>query len=284
MFCPSCGTENPDTAQQCSQCSRELVQAPDNANTMSPKSLWSPGMAAFWSLFFTPVFGAFIHRHNWRELGKNDRASSSSIWMWLGGIGFVLLGFLVPELLPLYSLVWILAWYFISARSQSKYIQEAVGDNYQRKSWLLPVFMGFVLIVAAGITFSVSMSDLEEFQTLAGYDTGDPATVEAYHENGVDMVYRKAQLGDYERGTKLATGGMVAQIVDDRTVMLHTEYHDYIGYAGQPVFLRFSEKPRLIENDEIIILGRYGGTQRYRTVLGQETSNPLIHVDHYFNK
>ena len=42
-----------------------------------PKSpaiaLWNPVWTVIWSYIFTPVFGAFLQRTNWSEMGERDR-------------------------------------------------------------------------------------------------------------------------------------------------------------------------------------------------------------------
>ena len=53
-----------------------------------PKSpaiaLWNPVWTVIWSYIFTPVFGAFLQRTNWSEMGETDRTANSHMWMVLG--------------------------------------------------------------------------------------------------------------------------------------------------------------------------------------------------------
>ena len=48
-----------------------------------PKSpaiaLWNPVWTVIWSYIFTPVFGAFLQRTNWSEMGERDRTANSNM-------------------------------------------------------------------------------------------------------------------------------------------------------------------------------------------------------------
>lgn len=54
-------------------------------NTKYPViALWNPIWTIVWSLLFSPVFGAFLQRTNWTEMGEPDKANQSGIWVALG--------------------------------------------------------------------------------------------------------------------------------------------------------------------------------------------------------
>ena len=69
-----------------------------------PKSpaiaLWNPVWTVILSYIFTPVFGAFLQRTNWSEMGEQDRTAYSHMWMILGLVfmfGYLLLEPWLPE-------------------------------------------------------------------------------------------------------------------------------------------------------------------------------------------
>ena len=69
-----------------------------------PKSpaiaLWNPVWTVILSYIFTPVFGAFLQRTNWSEMGEQDRTANSHMWMILGLVfmfGYLLLEPWLPE-------------------------------------------------------------------------------------------------------------------------------------------------------------------------------------------
>ena len=69
-----------------------------------PKSpaiaLWNPVWTVIWSYIFTPVFGAFLQRTNWSEMGERDRTANSNMWMVLGLVfmfGYLILEPWLPE-------------------------------------------------------------------------------------------------------------------------------------------------------------------------------------------
>jgi len=104
-------------------------------------ALWCPNAAASWSLLFTPVFGAYLHALNWRALGEHERARASMSWFYvgLGLLAFLaflaFLGIVGFYIGPLAGLVYLLAWYFSSARVQVKRVKQRYGDSFPRKPW-----------------------------------------------------------------------------------------------------------------------------------------------------
>lgn len=141
----------------------ELSREPTDSNA----ALWNPNAAANWSLLFSPVFGACLHALNWRSLGETERAAASMKWVY-GGVAllvfYLAVGFFVADekaadaVSRLTGFVYLLAWYFGSAKAQAKYVKEHFGTSYPRKSWGKPLliavgcFFGFfVLALIVGI-------------------------------------------------------------------------------------------------------------------------------------
>lgn len=149
MFCNQCGQTNSSDAKFCSSCGNKL----DNLN-LQPSSqthaqkeiqpsrkkqveLWNPNAAANWSLLFSPAFGAYLHMKNWEALGENSKASTSKTWLISSIILSVLgLGFFV-----------LVAWYFSIGKKQAIYVEQKFGEHYLRKSWGIPLLIGFSIFI-----------------------------------------------------------------------------------------------------------------------------------------
>lgn len=128
------------------------TESPGASASPSTIELWNPNAAALWSLIFTPVFGAWLHALNWRTLGDKERETASMAWVYGGG-ALLVLSLLIEVLVPKGSsgdsvsqtigFVFLLAWYFGSARAQAKLVKEKFGGSFTRKSWRKPLLMGF---------------------------------------------------------------------------------------------------------------------------------------------
>ena len=118
----------------------------DTTTAGTPK-LWNPNAAANWSLLFSPILGAWLHAKNWKELGQHDRAKKSMIWVYVGFV-FLLVNLFLPDNAgsgP--GLIFILAWYFSSAKGQVNYLKEN-NINYEKKAWGKPLLLGLAGLVA----------------------------------------------------------------------------------------------------------------------------------------
>lgn len=120
-------------------------------------ALWNPGAAAAWSLLFSPVFGAFLHMHNWESLGDSARAATARTWAivsLLVLLGGTTIAILLPEsktidrLTNAMGLLLLLAWYFAAGRAQSRFVAERFGSAYPRKGWAKPLGLGLLFLVA----------------------------------------------------------------------------------------------------------------------------------------
>lgn len=125
-------------------------------------ALWNPNAAASWSLFLSPIFGAFLHMKNWQALGDSKKADEARTWVYVC-IGFFVLLSIIAVLLPeskgidlafragAFGLL--IAWYIMSARPQSRYIAGRFGISYPRKGWGKPLlyallcFIGYLAVV-----------------------------------------------------------------------------------------------------------------------------------------
>lgn len=124
--------------------------------TISNPALHGLSMIGWCSLFFTPLWGAFLTRSNWLTLGRTKEAMQSLFFM--GGCiaAIVVLTYLELKSTPTTGsksdgsgfgvLLW-LAWYFGDFKRQAKYVKEQCGDDYLKKGAAIPVLSGFVIMV-----------------------------------------------------------------------------------------------------------------------------------------
>jgi uncharacterized membrane protein len=113
--------------------------------------LWNPEAAAGWSLVFTPIFGAILHRRNWLALGEPEKAAQQRAWIFATAM-LLLLTIALSVLLPeapgvdigtrVAGLAILLGWYFSVAKAQRLYVEARYGKTYPRKSWLQPLLLG----------------------------------------------------------------------------------------------------------------------------------------------
>ena len=119
----------------------------------TPIALWNPNAAANWSLLFSPIFGSYLHMLNWRSLGESERAAASQKWFY-AGVGLVVLSLLVgfssdTDFARALGGIFLLSWYFVSARGQAAYVKDKFGTAYVHRRWGKP------LGVAAGVLVGV---------------------------------------------------------------------------------------------------------------------------------
>jgi hypothetical protein len=132
----------------------------DSQKQTTPK-LWNPNVAANWSLLFTPLFGAWIQAKNWKELDQPKRAHKSMIWVYIGVTFLIIVPFLPSNVDGrVAGLIFLLVWYFSSAKGQAKYLKEN-NIGYDKKAWGMPLFLGFtglifyLIVLATSILFAM---------------------------------------------------------------------------------------------------------------------------------
>ncbi|NHZ39582.1 hypothetical protein [Massilia aquatica] len=128
--------------------------------------LWNPNAAALWCLVFGIMFGSWIHMKNWQAMGKPDKAAASKRWLIGSTLLFIVsfaLAFAKPESLAgsfgrfnfFFSLAALLAWYFISAREQIRFVATTYGANYQHRSWGTPLLYGLLVLIGVGVAGAI---------------------------------------------------------------------------------------------------------------------------------
>jgi len=133
--------------------------------------LWNPVAAARWSILFSPAFGAILHMLNWRALGEPARARGSRNWaiaVLATLVAGIFIGLQSDRASRALSLGTLLAWYFISGRTQSVYVRERYGKQYVRRGWSKPLLTGLAVYVALILIIGLGVF-------LAGEAAGDGA-------------------------------------------------------------------------------------------------------------
>ena len=198
--CPACAEENSAGATVCEFCGEKFSntsssrEMPESAQKLE---LYNPKAAANWSLLFTPIFGAYVLKTNWKILGREEQEKRSKIWLIsliiIWGIGLL---FLSDQFCSAIYLIGLISWFFLERKPQMKYLTVNKLD-FQKKSWktLVPK--------AAGILVGVWL-----FFTIIGFMFGGPtldySSPEAYREScGEIMDYLAEEFGGKEFGKKL---------------------------------------------------------------------------------
>lgn len=136
--------------------------------------LWNPNSAAAWCLLLGPAFGPLFHYLNWKTLGDEQRSRASLRWFIAAlflMVGSMVWGTFAPDssgwgffLVLLFLVLWIL----ISARGQVAVVKEHYGNDYQHKSWVLPVILGIAAqLVLAGVTANAAEGVRQEMISMA---------------------------------------------------------------------------------------------------------------------
>lgn len=138
---------------------------PHSADTESDEYyvplLWNPKAIAIWSFFLSPALGAWLQALNWRELGNEKAAqiSMTVVWAVVGSS----LGLAIITILTgwdwgfvLHIVVWA-AWFVVLGRKQMDFVDNAVGDDYNRRTWQKPLGLTALAFVAYVIVVMVLM-------------------------------------------------------------------------------------------------------------------------------
>ena len=131
----------------------------------NPK-LWNPNAATLWSLLFSPVFGAWIHAKNWKELGSEEESKNSMKWVY-GGLVFLTLVLLIPmpDAIGRYvGLGFLIAWNFSSAKKQVDHVKNLPA--YEKKAWFKPLLAGLCgLLIFFSVAFGLALANEPSIKT-----------------------------------------------------------------------------------------------------------------------
>ena len=186
-------------------------------NTEKPvkPELRNPNTAANWSLVFTPIFGAWLHAENWKNLNEPERAKKSMLWVYAGFVFLLIVLFMPNNTGSGPGVIFLLFWYFTSARKQVKYIQKKEIE-YEKKSWKKPLLIGLAGIVVYGcICFLAVASEpndielrtkqimnekmLPKFRSYSGNSSLECVQVELGKEFADDNYYATATFNDGDK-------------------------------------------------------------------------------------
>lgn len=281
MYCPECGNRNNLDANFCTECgaslrASEVTSEPPQPPAPSSPLLWNPNVATCWSLLFTPVFGTYLVAQNWKQLGEQERARASSIWFFISILSVILFSLFG-------GIAFLFIWYLTAGRNQANYIRERYGDEYKKRPWGKPILIAFALLMALSVLIGILSDRYDTHSTSRDRAVSTQPVIpsrESY--STADQVdYRKAYHGDYEKDQRLILIGPIIQIIDDNSARMRIGSDSPLKNLDHTVILEFSAKSRLMKGDEVRILGRYKGTEHYKTVLGARIKSPVIRVDYH---
>ena len=166
--CPMCGEQVLTVAKKCKHCGDYLDGSPTRSHTAASDvpELWNPTAAVNWSIIFVPL-GAYLHFRNDIKLKRHAEAKQNFIWFCVlllspaihAFISCVMLGdhnSIYKIYFSLFGLVILplFGWYFGSAKRQINYVNESFGEDYQRKSWVMPLILcSFLWFVTYTVLF-----------------------------------------------------------------------------------------------------------------------------------
>ncbi len=126
-----------------------LVPPPVQAKKDIPK-IWNPRAAANWGIVFLPL-GIFLHGKNALTLNRTNERRFNLFWFLVSLIYILIVSFLSgfadteSKQEEFRSVIWwpwviiFFAWYLSTARSQIKFVANEYGDDYEKKSWAVPL-------------------------------------------------------------------------------------------------------------------------------------------------
>lgn len=217
----------------------------ENVNNVS---LWNPNAAANLSLLLSPVFGAWVHDKNWSTLGNERKAKQSMYWVY-GGIFVYLLGMFLGY--QSIGIVYLLGWYFSSAKSQIKYVREELSDVYEKKGWMKPVGIGAVCItlfvIIASVTPINSNPELQQaFTFSSSNNSGGVKPAAPYTEDALSNIMAslnaealQAESSKIEQGTPKSVGifaKYISQAFDDAGYSLDETLYSYITNKPKSIY------------------------------------------------
>ena len=121
-------------------------------------ALWNPTAITLWSVPFSPLFGAWLHIHNWTALGEPAKADAARRWfhallviMVLNGVVTAIAERVAMSVNPadFISIGVFLLWYLLAAQPHARAVREKTRARYARRSWDGALLTG----VAAGLVF-----------------------------------------------------------------------------------------------------------------------------------
>jgi hypothetical protein len=130
--------------------------------TGPPPALWNPKAAAYWSLLFSPAFGAFVHARNADAMGRVDEAKANRRWfhVLIAYLGFTFATIFIPTfpegLLDLAFIGLLFGWYLSLGKKQVMYVKATWQEGYERKPWKEPLLVASGCLIGTIIVSAVA--------------------------------------------------------------------------------------------------------------------------------
>lgn len=166
------------------------------SDKLSARQLYSPNLAALWSILLTPVFGAAIVWSNWKTIGNRKAQQRSLLWL-IGLCPLAVLSEFIGWFFPIDIAVY-LTWYFLECRPQVKYLK-AQEPGYIKRSWLQPLSIGAPLAYGA---FIISMAwaffatpTLIINTTVSAYERSRQDVIQYLDETRMEPLRKKESAG-----------------------------------------------------------------------------------------
>jgi len=125
-------------------------------------AVWNPNALANWSILLTPLFGAYFVTENYKAMGLSKEAKKSMEWFYIG-IAVMLSPILLSAVFPVAGfivaliayVIYLISWYFLSARKQHGVVMAAYGKNYERQPWgkILAIGIAAQIVWQAALRF-----------------------------------------------------------------------------------------------------------------------------------
>lgn len=200
--CPGCAEMIPADASMCEYCGEKFNTSAQMEPAAENPELYAPQTAAKWSLLFTPVFGAYVLKNNWKALGQAPQEKRSKNLM-IALVVIYAAGLLFLNEVPciILHLVALAGWYFAECRAQIKYLAENKLDCQQTKwkpliqkaacVWAAALVLCFIILALCGGGPQVDCSSNQAFK-----ESGKEIVDYLSEDLGAKELSEKAQYGD----------------------------------------------------------------------------------------
>lgn len=107
-------------------------------------ALWNPTAITLWSVPFSPLFGAWLHIHNWTALGEPAKAAAARRWfnallviMVFNGVVTAIAERVAMSVNPadFISIGVFLLWYLLAAHPHARAVRQKTQARYARRPW-----------------------------------------------------------------------------------------------------------------------------------------------------
>lgn len=125
--------------------------------------MWNPKAALWAAILLNVVVASVVHAINWKNLGEEKLAKENKMWAIAGLVGvFTSMLFSSNGGSLGINIGLVLAWYFSVGKKQVAFFEENFNNDYEKRSWLLPVLytLGGAIALAFVATILASLLGL----------------------------------------------------------------------------------------------------------------------------